>query len=49
MSAVEPEIADDPRQVCFHHLVFGVGRPEALRIKFLERLAREFKPALAGL
>ncbi len=29
-----------------HDLMIGVGRPEALRVKILERPAREFKPAL---
>ena len=47
MSAMQPEIADDPRQVRFLDDVVGIGRPEALRVKLLERLAREFEPALA--
>jgi hypothetical protein len=47
MAAVLTEIADDPRQVCLYHLMIRVRGPEALCIKFLERLAREFEPALA--
>jgi len=45
MSAILTEIADDPGNVGLHHLMFGVGRPKALRIKFLEHTASEFEPA----
>jgi len=45
MSAVLTEVADDPWQVCRHHLMIRVGGPKALRVKFLERPAREFEPA----
>ncbi len=48
MSAILTEIADDPRQVGLHHLMFGVGRPEALGVKFLECPARKFQPADFG-
>ena len=47
MSAILAEIANDPGKIRFHHFMIRVSRPEALRIKFLERLAREFEPALA--
>ena len=46
---MQPEIANDPRQVLFLDDVVGIGGPEALRVKILERPAREFEPALAGL
>lgn len=47
MPAMQPEIADNPGQVLFLDHMVGVGRPEALRIKLLERPARKFEPALA--
>ena len=46
MPTILAEIANDPRKIGFHDLMIRVGRPEALRVKFLERLAREFKSAL---
>ena len=47
MSAILTKIANDPRQVLFLDDVIAIGRPEALGVKFLERLAREFEPVLA--
>jgi hypothetical protein len=41
------KVADAPRQIGLHHLVIRVRRPEALHLKFLERLTRDFKLALA--
>lgn len=49
MPAVQPEIANDPRQVLFLDDVIGIRRPEALGIKLLECLAREFESALADI
>src|SRR5207249_2760308 len=40
-------IAYDPGQVLFLDDMLGIGGPEALRVKLLERPAREFEPALA--
>ncbi len=48
MSAILAEITDDPRQVRLYHLMPRVGRPEAQGVEILERLAREFEPALAS-
>ncbi len=46
MSTVLAEIADDPRKIGFHDLMIRVSRPEALRVKLLERFAREFESSL---
>lgn len=48
MSAMQPEIADDPRQVRFLDDMLRIGGPETLRVKFLERQAREFEAALTS-
>ena len=48
MAAILTEIADNPGQVCLHHLMIRIRGPEALGIKLLERLARKFEPAAAS-
>lgn len=47
MSAMQPEIANDPGQVLFLDDMVGIGGPKALPVEFLERPARKFEPTLA--
>jgi len=44
---MQPEIANDPGQVRLFDEMVWIGGPEALRVKLLERPAREFDLALA--
>lgn len=44
-----PQLADDPRNVRLPDLGIRAIRPEALRVKILERLPRQFHPPLADL